>query len=77
MRPRAFLDRDAAITWLQGEAVRQAQENYGPGVRTSIGKTCDVRVLCNYLGLDQRQVLSGAVLQREAAPQEADREAGG
>lgn len=63
--PPAFLDRDAAIAWLQGEAVKQARRKYGPSVRTSIGRTRDPRILCNYLGLDQRKVLP--VLRRARA----------
>jgi hypothetical protein len=55
--PPAFLDRNAAIAWLQREAVKQARRRYGPLVRTSIGRTRDPRILCNYLGLDQRKVL--------------------
>ena len=55
--PPAFLDRDAAIAWLQDEAVKQARRRYGRSVRTSIGRSRDPRILCNYLGLEQRKVL--------------------
>jgi hypothetical protein len=57
LEPPAFLERDVAIAWLQCEAVKQARRKYGPSVRTSIGRSRDPRVLCNYLGLDQRRVL--------------------
>ena len=57
LEPPAFLDRDVAIAWLQCEAVKQARRKYGPSVQTSIGRSKDPRVLCNYLGLDQRRVL--------------------
>lgn len=63
--PPAFIDRDAAIAWLQREAVKQARRKYGPSVHTSIGRTRDPRILCNYLGLDQRKVLP--VLRRARA----------
>jgi hypothetical protein len=63
--PPAFLDRDAAIAWLQAEVVKQARRKYGPSVRTSIGRSRDPRILCNYLGLEQRKVLP--VLRRSHA----------
>ncbi len=53
----AFLDRDVAIAWLQREAVKQARRKYGPSVRTSIGRSRDPRVLCNYLGLEPGKIL--------------------
>ncbi len=63
--PPAFLDRDVAIAWLQGQAVKQARRKYGSSVRTSIGRSRDPRILCNYLGLEQRKVLP--VLRRSRA----------
>lgn len=76
--PPAFISAELAIVWLQQTAMDQGRRKYGPGVKTSIGKTSDVRVLCNYLGLDQREVLPAAVRHREvsAAPEPLDREAG-
>jgi hypothetical protein len=64
--PPSFLNRAAAVAWLQRRAVAQARLKYGPAVRTSIGRTSDIRILCNYLGVDQRQLLPTAVRQREA-----------
>lgn len=78
----SFLNRAEAVAWLQERAVAQAREKYGPAVCASIGKSSDVRVLCNYLGIDQRQVLPAAVRQREAGSETVggqsrpDREAG-
>jgi len=63
--PPAFLDREVAIAWLQGQAVKQARRKYGPSVRTNIGRSRDPRILCNYLGLEQRKVLP--VLRRSRA----------
>ena len=76
--PPAFTSREIAIAWLQQTAMDQARRKYGPAVKTGISRTTDLRILCNYLGLDQRQVLPAAVRQREvtAAPAQADREAG-
>ena len=68
LEPPAFLDRDVAIAWLQCEAVKQARQKYGPSVRTSIGRSRDPRVLCNYLGLDQRKVLPVLRRSRAKAP---------
>jgi hypothetical protein len=73
VRPPLFLTRAAAVAWLQQQAVAQARAKYGPQVRTSIGRTADIRVLCNYLGLDQRRVLPEAVRQREASLREPGR----
>lgn len=59
MRPRLFLTRQIAVAWLQQTAMAQARRKYGPGVRTSIGQSTEIRVLCNYTGIPEPSVRWG------------------
>ncbi len=43
--------REAAVSWLQAQALARARALYGRDVKTSIGRCGNIRVLCNYLRL--------------------------
>lgn len=59
MKPPLFLTREVAAEWLARAAAEQARRKYGPDVRTSIGRTRSIRILCNYLHLPPSAVRWG------------------